>query len=295
MSCVFIHSSNRQLDENSDRTMQFCDSLMLGGPAVIRPSAVTPLSREWAMEDDQCRSEVAPVITLSRSELPANAAWPADATSRMNRMYRWQRHIYDSTRRFYLLGRDQLIAGLNPRSGETVLEVGCGTGRNLVQAATRFPGARFFGLDVSTEMLTSAIGAIDRAGLTGAVRVAHGDATAFKPQPLFGEAAFDHIMISYSLSMIPNFGAVLERAAAALQPGGRLHIVDFGDQRGLPRFARTLLRRWLTMFGVTPRDELETVLQQIAARAGAALSFERPFRGYAQYAVLRFPARQNAP
>jgi S-adenosylmethionine-diacylgycerolhomoserine-N-methlytransferase len=233
------------------------------------------------------------MITLSRSEIPANAPWPADATSRMNRMYRWQRHIYDTTRRLYLLGRDQLIADLNPRSGATVLEIGCGTGRNLVQAATRFPEARFFGLDVSTEMLTSAIGAIERNGLTAKVRVAHGDATAFKPQPLFGEAAFDHIMISYSLSMIPNYGAVLERAAAALKPGGRLHIVDFGDQRGLPRFVRALLRRWLALFDVTPRNELETTLRQmVASRADATLVFERPFRGYAQLAVLRFPARQ---
>jgi S-adenosylmethionine-diacylgycerolhomoserine-N-methlytransferase len=213
----------------------------------------------------------------------------------MNRMYRWQRHIYDATRRFYLLGRDQLIAELAPSAGQTVLEIGCGTGRNLVQAATRFQGARFFGLDVSTEMLTSAIGAIGRAGLTGTVRVAHGDATSFKPQQLFGETAFDHIMISYSLSMIPNWGAVIERAAAALKPGGRLHIVDFGDQRGLPRFVRAGLRRWLTIFGVTPRDDLEKVLAAMAGRCGAGVAFDRPFRAYAQYAVLTFPARQGMP
>jgi S-adenosylmethionine-diacylgycerolhomoserine-N-methlytransferase len=210
-------------------------------------------------------------------------------------MYRWQRHIYDTTRRFYLLGRDQLIAGLRPSAGQTVLEIGCGTGRNLVQAAARYPHSRFFGLDVSTEMLTSAISAIGRAGLGRTVRVAHGDATSFKPQPLFGEAAFDHIMISYSLSMIPNWGAVLERAAASLKPGGRLHIVDFGDQRGLPRLARRLLQRWLAMFSVTPRDDLEKVLAGLAARCGAELRFERPFRGYAQYAVLTFPARQRTP
>jgi S-adenosylmethionine-diacylgycerolhomoserine-N-methlytransferase len=98
-------------------------------------------------------------------------------------------------------------------------------------------------------------------------------------------------MISYSLSMIPNWTAVLDRAIASLKPGGKLHVVDFGDQRRLPRTARTLLRRWLTLFGVTPRDQLEATLMQIAARTGAGLRFDRPYRGYAQSAVLTLPHR----
>src|ERR1700733_15191750 len=87
----------------------------------------------------------------------ADSSWPVEATRRMNHMYRWQRHFYDGTRRYYLLGRDQLISGLQPGAGENVLEIGCGTGRNLVLAAQLYPDAQFFGVDVSTEMLTSAI------------------------------------------------------------------------------------------------------------------------------------------
>src|SRR6202000_2775558 len=86
--------------------------------------------------------------------------WPVEATDRMNRMYRWQRHIYDGTRRYYLLGRDQMIATPRPSPGASILEIGCGTGRNLILAAQRYPDARLFGVDVSTEMLTSAISAI---------------------------------------------------------------------------------------------------------------------------------------
>ena len=62
---------------------------------------------------------------------PAPLSWPVETTDRMNRMYRRQRHIYDGTRRYYLLGRDPLIAKLKPEAGANVLEVGCGTGRNL--------------------------------------------------------------------------------------------------------------------------------------------------------------------
>jgi S-adenosylmethionine-diacylgycerolhomoserine-N-methlytransferase len=97
-------------------------------------------------------------------------------------------------------------------------------------------------------------------------------------------------MISYSLSMIPNWTLVLEAAISRLKPGGRLHIVDFGQQERLPGITRSLLLQWLKMFGVTPRDDLERVLLATARASNAVLSFERPFRGYAQYAVLTLPS-----
>ncbi|QWG21333.1 class I SAM-dependent methyltransferase [Bradyrhizobium sediminis] len=228
-------------------------------------------------------------------DIGADSSWPVEATVRMNRMYRRQRHIYDGTRRYYLLGRDRLIADLRPNAGANVLEIGCGTGRNLVHAARLYPQARFFGIDVSTEMLTSVISAISRRDLTGQIRVAHGDATAFDPQPLFGVTAFDRVMISYSLSMIPDWRGVLAAAVSRIRPGGSLHIVDFGNQERLPNLARSLLTRWLAMFDVTPRDELEPVLSAMSDTAGAGLRFERPFRGYAQYAVVTFPAGPTPP
>jgi S-adenosylmethionine-diacylgycerolhomoserine-N-methlytransferase len=234
-------------------------------------------------------------MSLYSPEIDAEVARPNEATSRMNRMYRRQRYIYDGTRRYYLLGRDQLISGLEPAPGANVLEIGCGTGRNLVQAARLYPDARFFGIDVSTEMLTSAISAISRRGMTGRIRVTHGDGTAFDPQVLFGVPSFDHVMISYSLSMIPDWRSVLQAAARCLARGGRLHVVDFGNQERLPDIARALLLRWLAVFDVTPRDDLENVLTAMAKSSRADLAFERPFRGYAQHAVLTLPAGPKTP
>jgi S-adenosylmethionine-diacylgycerolhomoserine-N-methlytransferase len=225
-------------------------------------------------------------------EIDEDATQPGEAMRRMNRMYRLQRHVYDATRLYYLLGRDRMIANLRPANGANVLEIGCGTARNLVHAARLYPNAQFFGIDVSTEMLTSAIAAISRAGLAGRIKVAHGDATAVHPQKLFAVASFDHVMISYSLSMIPDWRGVLKAAADNLKPGGRLHVIDFGNQERLPVIVRVLLRRWLAMFDVTPRDDLKPELFAIAETCGADLVFERPFRGYAQYAVL---TRTQAP
>src|SRR5258708_40120974 len=96
--------------------------------------------------------------------------WQTDETTAhpvdlMNRIYRHQRHVYDFTRKYYLLGRDRVIAGIGTPDGARVLEVRCGTGRTLIVAARKYAGARCFGLDGSPEMLNSATRPIWRAGL----------------------------------------------------------------------------------------------------------------------------------
>ncbi len=213
-----------------------------------------------------------------------------DATSAMDAMYRHQRHIYDLTRKYYLLGRDGMIAGLDARPGTSVLEIGCGTGRNLIQAARTYPRARLLGVDVSHVMLASAEQSIARAGLTERVQVAHADATAFDPAKQLGVSKFDRVFISYTLSMIPAWEKVLDSAVALLAPGGQLHIVDFGGQEHFPAWFRSVLRRWLARFGVIPRDELEARLRACAARHGLQLTIMRPCLGYAQHAIVANPA-----
>ena len=210
------------------------------------------------------------------------------AAEAMDRMYRRQRHVYDFTRKYYLLGRDRLIRDLRPASGDSVLEIGCGTGRNLICAATLYPQARFFGLDVSREMLTTAQAAIAGAGLSPRIMLAQGDATAFDPAAAFGEKRFARVFISYSLSMIPAWPVVLKAAADSVAPGGALHVVDFGDQERLPCWFRTALRSWLARFDVHPRAELEREMAALADGAGARLTFTRSCRGYAQYGVVHF-------
>src|ERR1700741_3776770 len=104
----------------------------------------------------------------------------------MDGVYRWQRHIYDLTRKYYLLGRDRLIDGLDVPQDGTVLELGCGTGPNIALPPRRYPGPRFFGLDISAEMLETANAAIAREGLSAKVSLARGDATDFDAKALFG-------------------------------------------------------------------------------------------------------------
>ncbi len=216
---------------------------------------------------------------------------PLDAAARhMDAIYRRQRFIYDATRRYYLLGRSGLIARLACPEGGHVLEIGCGTAWNLIRAARTYPHAAFYGIDVSSEMLKTAAAAVKRAGLAHRVRLAQGDATSFDAERLFGRGAFDRIVVSYALSMIPGWESVLSRAALALGPQGAIHIVDFGRCERLPRAFKGALYAWLDAFSVNPREDMEGVLARTARAAGLELDFGSLHGGYAVRAKLARPA-----
>lgn len=212
-----------------------------------------------------------------------------DAARHMDGIYAGQRHIYDLTRKYYLLGRDRLIERLGVPPGGSVLELGCGTARNLIAVARRYPDCECFGVDVSNAMLATAAASVARSGLAARIALAQGDATAFAPTS-FGRTGFDRVMLSYTLSMIPDWRAVIERSAAALGPGGSLHIVDFGQQARLPRAFRAGLHAWLARFDVTPRADLLDATAAIAAQRGLGFAPERLYRDYAWAAVLVRPS-----
>lgn len=210
-----------------------------------------------------------------------------DAARRMDAMYRYQRHIYDLTRKFYLLGRDRLLARLPIKPGASVLEMGCGTGRNLVKLGHMAPDARLYGVDVAGVMIDTAERSLARKGLGHRVRLAQAGGQGFDPQAAFGLARFDVIYFSYVLSMIPDWRPVVDRALEQLAPGGILAVVDFGDQQQAPRWRRRLLLGWLRLFDVHPRAEIERDLRQMAsAQDGLALD-EDLFDGYAYLLMVR--------
>ena len=200
---------------------------------------------------------------------------------RMDGVYRGQRHIYDLTRKYYLLGRDRLIDQLTPPVGRPDIDNGRGSGRKMIAAARRRPGAHFHGIDISEEMLKSARAAIARAGLTRRVTVARGDATGFDPNVLFRINSFDRIFQSYTLSMIPDWQGAIREATRHLSTYGSLHIVDFGQQEDMPDWFRGALFAWLARFHVEPRALLIEAAREAANDVGARLAVTRLYRGYA--------------
>jgi S-adenosylmethionine-diacylgycerolhomoserine-N-methlytransferase len=204
----------------------------------------------------------------------------------MERMYRPQALIYDLTRKYYLLGRDQLIAALDLRPGERLVDVGCGTGRNLEAIQHRYPGGQLFGLDAAPVMLETTQKRFARRGLEPPV-LAQCAAESLDLPGLIGIAAADHILFSYSLSMMDDPVLVLAKAASALAPGGRLHVVDFGPMDGLPRVLALAMQAWLARFGVHHRPEVAATLRQQAQRLGGTMRRQRLAGGYAEILTLQ--------
>lgn len=200
----------------------------------------------------------------------------------MDRVYRLQRHIYNLTRKYYLLGRDRLIGELDVPAGGSVLEIGCGTGRNLIAIARRYPQAAVYGLDISALMLRTAARSAARAGVTHRVRLAQADAASFEPTSLFGRDRFDRVFFSYSLSMIPDWRGALASAALLVAKGGELRLVDFGQMERLPRWFRDAMFAWLSRFHVTPRADLADALRRSADVCGGRLSFTSILGDYAR-------------
>jgi S-adenosylmethionine-diacylgycerolhomoserine-N-methlytransferase len=205
---------------------------------------------------------------------------PSDVAAAMDRMYRHQRHVYDLTRKFYLFGRDRLIASLAPKPGDRLLEIGCGTARNLIRLARRHPEVALYGIDASAEMLKTADAAIARAGLSERITTRRCLAERVDAKATFElDRPFDGVMCCYALSMMKAWPTAIEGALATLKPGGRLDIVDFWND--WPVWARQPLAAWLALFDVTPRPEVAERLRQRAARRGGHLTVARLLGGYA--------------
>lgn len=163
----------------------------------------------------------------------------------LNRYYGATRRVYDLTRKPYLLGRDRALTMLLSEPWTTIVEVGFGTGRNLEWLRSRRPTAGYGGIDACDAMVGHARERCPWASLE------HGYAEDADIEAVHGRAP-DRVLFSYSLSMIPDPDRALDRALAALAPGGSVVAVDFGSFDGMPGFAAFAMRAWLARFRVRP-------------------------------------------
>lgn len=204
-----------------------------------------------------------------------------DHSAFLDRTYRRQRHVYDALRRTFLFGRDRLLERVAAQPVDRVLEVGCGTARNLIVLHRRLPGVHLVGLDASAQMLRTARAKLRRRGLARQIELRHGLAEELDdPEP------FDAIFFSYSLTMMPAWRRAIDAAAAGLRPGGRLCIVDFWDQKSWPAWLRMLLQARLARYRVRYRPEMLRRLRALETRKRGALHLESVFGHYAFLAVF---------
>lgn len=207
----------------------------------------------------------------------------SEHAARMDAKYRRVRHVYDLTRKYFLFGRDHALELLDAPSASSILEIGCGTGRNLLSIARSAPGAEVHGLDISEEMLKSA--AAKTAYLKN-VTLRQGDATTLDSERLFGTRNYDAVLMSYSLSMVPDWKSALAKAIKAVGPGGRLVIVDFGRFEGYGRVGPKIVDA-LAMADAPPLPDLKgAVTRAISGRNHLRATFGQSKRGYYVWAVV---------
>lgn len=155
----------------------------------------------------------------------------------LERYYRLHAGIYDLTRWSFLLGRETLMRRVAVCfSPSRILEVGCGTGKNLAHLGRLFPQAHLWGLDLSADMLRVA-----RKKLKGqAKRLTLIQATY--DRPMAEEPYFDLVVFSYALSMFnPGWEQALAAASRDLAPGGAIAVVDFHDSNS------PIFKHWMAL------------------------------------------------
>jgi S-adenosylmethionine-diacylgycerolhomoserine-N-methlytransferase len=195
-------------------------------------------------------------------------------------MYRYQRYFYDLTRKYYLLGRDHLIKEMKISDGANVLEIGCGTGRNLIILAKKYPRTRFFGLDASAAMVETAQRKINSKNIDN-ITIETALADDFSFDETFGlKRKFDVIFFSYSISMIPSWKEAIQNALKNLESGKSFYIVDFYTQSELPRWFRKILQGWLKQFHVKYPEDLIPFLESLRRKNIGSVALMPLFKHY---------------
>jgi len=148
-----------------------------------------------------------------------------------NRMSRW----YDLlSNRFESKFRDIGINAIEATGGETLLEIGFGTGHCIVALAKSIGSTGMvYGIDISDGMLQIANNRVRKAGLTEAAHLERGDAM----QLPFKEELFDAIFMSFTLELFHSteIPTVLSQCHRILKKGGRICVVSLSkkEQPGL--------------------------------------------------------------
>jgi demethylmenaquinone methyltransferase/2-methoxy-6-polyprenyl-1,4-benzoquinol methylase len=141
--------------------------------------------------------------------------------------------------------RRQAVSALNLKPGDTVVDIGCGTGLNfpLLHQAVTSTG-KIIGVDMSDAMLDQARQAI-AANQWNNVQLVCADAAQFE-----FPSKVDAIVSTYTLILVPDCGRVISSAYTALAPGGRLVVLDMSWPKYCPLWWRHVLF-FLRSYGVT--------------------------------------------
>jgi ubiquinone/menaquinone biosynthesis C-methylase UbiE len=158
--------------------------------------------------------------------------------------------------------KQKLLKQAAVAEGHRVLDLGCGTGTLTLLVKRARPKAEVIGLDADTNALKIAREKASREGL----QIRFGEAMAF--QLPYTEGYFDRVLSSLLFHHLTreNKQRTLREVFRVLRPGGELHLLDWGEQRGLMRIA-FLLEQMFDGFRTTT-DNAHGLLPPMVHAAG---------------------------
>jgi SAM-dependent methyltransferase len=148
---------------------------------------------------------------------------PADHWRAVAAGWERQRPLFlESTR----LVSERLVELLDPRSGETILELAAGPGdTGLLAARALAPGGRHVSTDVAPEMVEAARRRAAELGLDELVSFAVEDMQSLS----FADASFDGALCRWGLMLVPDMQAAATEIARVLRPEGRIALAVWAD------------------------------------------------------------------
>jgi demethylmenaquinone methyltransferase/2-methoxy-6-polyprenyl-1,4-benzoquinol methylase len=196
-----------------------------------------------------------------------------DEPASVQALYRRRAGSYDVATGLYRLAfplrryRRMAVDALGVKPGDSVVEIGCGTGANFELIQQRIgPRGRLVGVDLTDAMLEQARRRIARHGWDN-VELVQSDAARFE----FPHAT-NGILSTLALTLSPDYDAVIERGARALASGGRWVVLDLKNP-GWPRRLMDLALTVMRPYGVTlergerhPWESLERHMPQASTR-----------------------------
>ena len=208
----------------------------------------------------------------------------------LDAFYGAQSDNYDRFRERLLRGRAELVASLPLPAQARIVELGGGTGRNVEFLGERLADvASYTVVDLCEPLLARAR---ERARAIPLLHAVHGDATRWRP-----DAPVDAVILSYALTMIPDWRAAISNALAMLKPGGALCVVDFyvsprDADAGMVQhgaLTRALWPRWFAHDGVHPNAEhLPTLRAMLPAHEIVEARAPVPYLPLARVPYYRF-------
>ena len=166
--------------------------------------------------------------------IKTNATVDRSGSGRLVSLYRKRAKWYDrDTLLLYFTGfrhwayRKRAIQSLALNHGDTVVDLGCGTGLNFTLLQEQVgPRGRIIGVDLTDAMLVEADARIAAHAWSNVELVKSDVAVYIFP------SAVDGILSTFALTLVPEFDEVVRNGASALRPGKRFVILDFKRPSG---------------------------------------------------------------